>query len=95
MPTQCRNLNDRHVAQDPKRACGKKQNSFEAVMRLQYLCESGMPLVASTLFQKFNFGVCIHDIYVCFSLLSVEANSALADMKLLHLHLSNECTDSE
>ena len=33
----------------------KKKNSFEAVMRLQYLYESGMPLVASTLFQNFNW----------------------------------------
>ena len=28
MPTQCRNLNDRHVAQDPKCACGKKTKFF-------------------------------------------------------------------
>ena len=39
------------VFEDPKCACGKKK-TFEAVMRLQYLCEIGMPLVVSTLFQK-------------------------------------------
>ena len=59
------------VFEDPKCACGKKENYFEAVMRLQYLCEMGMPLVVSTLFQKVGkLGVCIH---VCFWLLYLEA----------------------